>query len=311
MNCNSIIDHKEHIKGAIVTGATSMIGVAIIESCIKRNIPVLAVVRKNTKRINRLPDSHLVDICYCELDDLKSLKCECGKYDVFFHLAWEGTTKQERDNPIIQEKNIKYALDAVEVARKSGCKKFIGAGSQAEYGRTDGVITSQTRVAPEISYGIAKYTAGKLTRKLCEQYGLIHIWARIFSVYGKYDNEETMINYAINTFLKGKDAEFSASTQMWDYLNEKDAGECIYRLGEFVNRNGVYCIASGDSRPLKDYMLEIKNTYFQDANIIFAEEDERSKYGIVPYVEDLFEDIGYKPEITFAEGIKLLIESKM
>lgn len=309
MNGDSIMKQQERVKGVIVTGATSMIGIAIIESCVRRNVPVLAVVRENTKRINRLPKSDLIDIAYCELNKLKELKIEYGKYDVFYHLAWEGTSKQDRENPIIQEKNIRYALDAVDMAKRCGCIKFVGAGSQAEYGRTDGIITPQTRVAPEISYGIAKYAAGQLTRKLCEQYGLVHIWARIFSVYGIYDNESTMINYAINTFLRGEQVEFSAATQMWDYLNEKDAGEFMYRLGEKVDKNGVYCIASGDKRTLKEYILEIRDTFFENANIKFAEEDDRSKYGIEPDVEDLFFVTDYKPEISFCDGIGMVIKN--
>ena len=41
----------------VVTGATSMIGVALIKECIKNSDQVLAIVRKGTKRLNRLPKS--------------------------------------------------------------------------------------------------------------------------------------------------------------------------------------------------------------------------------------------------------------
>ena len=45
------------MKKIAVTGATSMIGIALIEECVKKNIEVLAIVRKKTKNINRLPVS--------------------------------------------------------------------------------------------------------------------------------------------------------------------------------------------------------------------------------------------------------------
>lgn len=44
------------MKKIAVTGATSMIGIALIEECVKKNIEVSAIVRK-TKNINRLPVS--------------------------------------------------------------------------------------------------------------------------------------------------------------------------------------------------------------------------------------------------------------
>ena len=43
-----------------VTGATSMIGCALIRECITNGTQVLAVVRRGTKRLERLPASPLV-----------------------------------------------------------------------------------------------------------------------------------------------------------------------------------------------------------------------------------------------------------
>ena len=52
---------------------------------------------------------------------------------------------------------------------KLGCYKFIGAGSQAEYGRVEGKLTALTLTFPENGYGIAKLCAGQMSRILCEQ----------------------------------------------------------------------------------------------------------------------------------------------
>ena len=67
-----------------------------------------------------------------------------------------------------------------------------------------------------------------------------------------------MINYAIDRFMKGETARFSSAEQMWDYLYEDDAGRMFYLIGELVNENQVYCIASGESRPLKEFIMELK-----------------------------------------------------
>ena len=34
----------------------------------------------------------------------------------------------------LQNLNVKYALDAVRLAKRLGCRRFIGIGPQAEYG---------------------------------------------------------------------------------------------------------------------------------------------------------------------------------
>ena len=291
------------MKRVVVTGATSMIGVALIKECIKNGVEVLAIVRRQSVNLNRLPESDMIEICECNLNQLDTIPAN-GQYDVFYHLAWAHTAKAQRDDPVLQERNIKYSLDAVELANKLGCKKFIGAGSQAEYGRVDHVITSETAVAPLISYGMAKYAAGRLCAKLCRQYGMICIWGRIFSVYGQHDNKETMLSYAIDQFQKSETAKFSSAMQMWDYLHEDDAGRIFYLLGQVVQKERVYCIASGTSRKLKEYILEVKDIFGEDARCEFANEaEESSRIGLEVNTEDLVRDIDYIPRVSFREGI--------
>lgn len=49
---------------------------------------------------------------------MKSFVPEENDYDVFYHLAWAGTTGTARDDADLQLKNIEYTLDAVELAKK-------------------------------------------------------------------------------------------------------------------------------------------------------------------------------------------------
>lgn len=298
------------MKRIVVTGATSMIGIALIEECIKNDVEVLAIIRKNSNRLYRLPQSELLHIVECDLDELETISSE-KSYDVFYHLAWAYTSKEYRDDPILQEKNIRYTLDAVNLAKKLGCGKFVGAGSQAEYGKVDHIITPDTPVFPSTAYGMAKYAAGRLSEKLCSQYNLIHVWGRVFSVYGRYDNEGTMLDYAIERFIQKKPAQFSAATQKWDYLNEKDAGKIFFLLGEKIGVSSVYCIASGNARPLKEFIFEVKEYFGEEAECKFAEISKNSEiFGLQADIHDLMREIGYVPETSFREGIVAMIHYK-
>ena len=147
------------MKKVIVTGATGMIGVALTKYLLDRDINVLAIVRQNSKRANNLPHNKNLKIVECNLDHLNQLCMETNDYDTFFHLAWEGTIGETRNDNMIQSLNIQYTLDAVELARKSGCNTFIGAGSQAEFGRVEGIITEDSIENPDNAYGQAKLKA--------------------------------------------------------------------------------------------------------------------------------------------------------
>ena len=83
-----------------------------------------------------------------------------------------GGSEQGRNDMITQVKNIQYTLDAVHVARMSGCKVFIGTGSQAEYGRVDTALKPDTPCFPENGYGMAKLCAGQMSRVECEKMGI-------------------------------------------------------------------------------------------------------------------------------------------
>ncbi len=298
---------KFKMQKVIVTGAASMIGCALIKECIANDIEVLALVRKNSAHLDRLPKSDLIKIYECNLNELINLKIT-GEYDVFYHLAWDFSAKESRDNPILQEPNIKYTLDAVELARALKCHKFIGAGSQAEYGKVNHVITPDTETAPFSSYGIAKYAAGRLSQKLCEQYGIIHIWGRIFSVYGRNDNNNTMLSYAINQFRKNEIATFTAGTQLWDYLHENDAGRIFYLLGSSVEESNLYCIASGRAMCLKEYILKLADCFNRKVKYEFVENlDGLEPLSLQADISKLIRDIHFHPNTSFEEGIKDMV----
>ena len=259
---------------AVITGATGMIGRTLIEYLLNKDIKVLAIIREKSKRTENLPKHQNLNIIECNLSNLSNLELVENDYDTFFHLGWDGTYGDKRNDMFLQTTNIKYTLDAVELAKRLGCKTFIGAGSQAEYGRVDGIINENTRENPENGYGIAKLTAGKMSRILANQYNIKHIWTRIFSVYGPYDSEQTMIMSSIKNMLKGISPDYTKGEQIWDYLYSEDVAKALYLISIYGKNNTTYCIANGNQQPLKKYIEIIKNQINKDIKL---------KLGSIPY----------------------------
>ena len=304
-------NEEDQLKKIIVTGATSMLGTALIDVAVSKGTEVYAIVRPDTNRMDRLNGSDLVHVVSCALEDLDKLCGIPSDCDALFHFAWEGAKKEEREDPMTHARNIKYTLDAVEVAKRFGCKKFIGVGSQAEYGPVGGVILEDTPCAPKTPYGIGKLAAGLLSRKLCEKNGIIHIWGRVFSVYGPHDNKGTMIDYAIERFSNRERAQFSSGEQAWNYLYESDCGMIFFLLGEKIESDSIYRIAHPESRALRDYISEMADIMDAKDLCSFAEKTgDGSVYGIETKDEKLFSDIGFVPEVSFAEGIRRILNTR-
>lgn len=294
------------MKKAIITGPTGGVGIALVEYLIKQNVAVTAVCRSGSKRISRLPKSELLTIIECDLSELSKLSEMIDEeQDVFYHFAWDGTFGDARNATAVQVQNIQYTLDAVEAAAKLGCKRFVGAGSQAEYGRVEGMLDAMTPVFPENGYGMAKLCAGQMSRLRCEQLGIEHVWTRILSVYGPGDGEKTLVSSLIRKFLSGEVPACTKGEQIWDYLYSKDAARALYLLGDKGVHGKTYCIGSGDAKPLADYIRVIRDMVNPDMEIGFGEipYGEKQVMHLCADIEELRQDTGYAPQYTFEQGI--------
>lgn len=299
------------MRTAVITGPTGTIGMALIEKLINEGVRIVAVCRPKSERISRIPKHENVRIVECSLKDMDKLPdiIQDGA-DVFYHFAWDGTFGDTRNDLNLQNNNVKYALDAVKAAKKIGCTKFVGAGSQAEYGRVEGMLKPNTPAFPENGYGIAKLCAGQMTKIMCEQLGLEHIWVRILSIYGPYDGENTMIMSVIGKILSGEKPSLTKGEQMWDYLYSKDVANAFYLVGEKGKNGTVYCIGSGKARPLKEYVERIRDLI--DTSVELGIGDipygEKQVMYLCADIEKLMDDTGFVPEYNFDEGIRETIE---
>lgn len=299
-----------NLKKIVLTGATSTIGTALIRQCIENSIEVIAFVNPGSSNEKRIPNNSLIKKIYCSLDEMKTFEETSDlSAQAFFHLAWGFTNRQVRDNPDSQADNIKYSLDSVELARKLGCSVYIGAGSQAEYGRYSEIISEETITKPETAYGMAKLCSGQMTRLKCDDYGIKHIWPRIFSTYGPNTQDSTIINYTINSLLHQKKPSLSKCEQIWDFLYVDDAAKALLLLAEKGKNGEIYNIASGKTRTLKEYIEIVKRKIDSSATIGYGELSYNSNtvMHLAADITKVRRDIGFEPSIDFEEGIEKTI----
>lgn len=302
---------------AIVTGSTGMLAIATINLLLKEGYEVVAVARPNSKRLDNIPSSDRVVVAEVALDELETLpeallSVGIDSADLFFHFAWDGTFGDNRNNMDLQLINIEASLKAVRVAASLKCSSFMGAGSQAEYGRVmDGTkLSGNTPCNPENGYGIAKLTASEMTRIEAKKLGIKHIWVRILSTFGQFDGAHTMVMSGIGKMLDGEKASYTKGEQMWDYLYCKDAARAFYLAATKGVDGSVYPVGSGKVRPLSDYIKAIRNAINPDLPIGFGEVEYYP--GQVMYlcadIDKLKEDTGFEPEYTFEDAIVEVVD---
>lgn len=296
----------------IITGASGMIGSHLTNVCLANGTEVIAVVRKGSKKIDNIPNDAHVRIVECDLNEITRLPdIISGKYDAFYHFAWDGVFGNDRNNVGKQVDNIDNSISAVEAAAKLGCNKFIFAGSQAEYGLKNCKLSVNTVAEPITPYGIAKYTVNKLGAIRALDLGMEFCSGRILSAYGPRDNSYTMIMTLIDKLIKGESVDLTTGDQIWDYVYAKDAANAFYLMGINGVHGKAYPIASGESKPLKEFVREIYGIVGNDRAILNFGAIQLGDNAVKHLAADLSEltsDTGYVTQYSFIDGIRETID---
>ena len=302
---------ERSISRAVITGPTGAIGTALCLELAKQGIHVFAVCRPGSHRMGAIPVHENITVVSCDAAELFRLKALIPEgADAFFHFAWAHTIGAGRNDMSAQIENIRYTIDAVRAAAALGCKVFLGAGSQAEYGRVEGVLTPDTPCFPENGYGIAKLCAGQMSRVEAQNLGIDHVWIRVLSVYGPGDGPATMISSVTRQLLEGQEPALTEGIQQWDYLYSGDAASAFYLAAKHGISGNIYPLGSGQAMPLKIYIQQLRDAVDPALPLGF---------GKIPYgplqvmhlqadISALTKDTGFTPRTEFADGIRETIQ---
>ncbi|MDR3594096.1 NAD(P)-dependent oxidoreductase [Clostridium sp.] len=300
------------MKNVVVTGATSFIGMHLIKECLKNNCVVIAVVRPNSKNLDRLPKNNFLTILEIDIKKIEKIidKIEIKKIDVFYHLAWDGVRLPYRNDTILQNENYNCAVNTMKAAKLLECDTFIGAGSQAEYGKCVGKINESYPAKPITEYGKAKLKTYQTLRKIAKENSMKFIWARIFSVYGIYDYRGTLVMSTLEKMIKNESIQLTKCAQNWDFIYVEDLTRAMYLLANTSCIDGIYNIASGESRQLKEFVIDMKNICKSKSELQFGAIPYNSE-GVIsfePIVDKLKQNTGWSCNVAFKEGIKKILE---
>ena len=298
----------------LITGATSMIGSALIERLAHDGHRVIAVARTNAAKTLRIRQLPFVEIVHCDMDSYGNLSgLISDSVDAAVLMAWNGTRGKDRMDAAIQQQNEVCNASLLPELAKLGCHMIMTAGSQAEYGplyseqaQTEDMEHILTPNMVRVSYAFIKWQIHSVGNKI---FRLIE--PRFFSLYGPDDNENTLIMSLLRSMLRNEPCKMTSCVQLWDFLYIDDAVDGWVKLLTKEHLRGIYNFGSGDSRPLKEYIEEMYRMTGSRSSLL---------YGAIPYPEtgmvsihpsvDRLRATGWAPKVRFADGIDKIITAK-
>lgn len=300
------------MKKAIVTGANGFVGSNVCKELTKQGVKVYAVVKDETENINTIKSLPDIQIIYCDLNCINTLdhKISDRDIDVFYHFAWVGSAGELRCNEEVQLQNALWTAQALRLADKINCKKFVHAGSIMEKETYTAVYTQNSTPSLPYIYGAGKLTAHTICKPIANNLNIDLCWAVITNAYGAGELSPRFINSTIRKIIANEPLQFTSATQNYDFIYIDDVAKAFVAIGKYGKANKEYTIGSGNAKPLKKFIIELCKILSPNAEPIFG--DILFTGVNMPLTafdtSDIETDCHFKPTVSFSEGVKLTMD---
>lgn len=250
-----------------------------------------------------------IDVNFENLKELSKEDVRLKNVDVFFHFAWAGTSGMERADVEMQMKNVQYTYNVVKFAAEIGCKKFVNAGSIMEYEVMKNIPVDGIKPGSGTIYSTAKLTADFMAKIISTQLEISYINVIISNIYGVGERSARFLNSTLLKMLQGETIALTHGRQMYDFIYVTDAVKAIILVSKKGNVNESYYIGNRKPRPLKDFIIEMKEVVGSNSKLEFGKIPHNGiGLNYNEFDTGKLETLQFVPKISFRDGIILTMK---
>lgn len=292
-------------------------------------IPKAAIANNRLVQSEKYPNYQFVKMDLEDRDNLKIL-FDDHDFDVVVNLAAQAGVRYSLINPVSYvQSNIVGFMNILEGCRHKRVKHLVYASSSSVYGLNENVPFS---TSDNVDHPISLYAASKKSNELMAHtyshlYGLPTTGLRFFTVYGPWGRPDMALFLFTKAMLAGKPIQvYNYGKMSRDFTYVDDIVEGIMRVMEHAPSGNPTWTGKdpdpGSSRaPYKIYNIG-NNNPVQLMDFIEAIEEnlaltaEKKMMPLQPgdvtttyaNVDDLVEDLDYKPNTSVRQGIQAFVE---
>jgi nucleoside-diphosphate-sugar epimerase len=248
------------MKKVLVTGATGFIGNYVVEELLRKNHSVIASSsnREKAERASWFNKVNYIPFDLAETDFFKDYYSFFGRPDLVIHLAWEGLPNYS--SSFHREINLPRHSAFLKNLVLHGCKDLTVTGTCFEYGLQEGALSEEMPAQPVTIYAVAKDELRKNLERLQEQYSFVLKWVRLFYIYGKGQNPNSLLSQLDNAIARGERTfNMSPGDQVRDFLPVEKAAEHIVAIAAQQKVSGIINSCSAVPVTVKEFV----NSYLQ------------------------------------------------
>ena len=297
------------MKNVIVTGANGFLGKTLVKSLIEKDYHVVALDIRFDDELKNNPHIICINVLNKEPADFEKDIPKID-YSCFFHLAWAGTSGPARADYALQLNNVKLTCDYIRLCKKIGCNRLIYASSINEMETYEYLQSDDIEPSGGYIYGTGKLAAHLMGETVAKMNEIEFIPVIITNIYGVGEKSARMIYTSINKLIHKEHCSFTAGYQTYDFIYLTDAINSIIAVSEKGKAFNRYYIGSGEPKPLREFLLEMRDIVDPQAEIGLG--DIPFKGIDISYdqfdLKKVQRDTGYINQVPFSEGIKMTAE---
>jgi UDP-glucose 4-epimerase len=302
----------------LITGGCGFIGSHIAEALLENGHEVVVYDNLSSgyeKNISGLNGS--LELIKADIRDDKAFVNALDGVTGIFHEAALVSVFKSVDDPL--ENHDINSLGTLKVllhARDLGVERVVLASSAAVYGNDPALPKKENmKPLPESPYGLSKLDLEHYARLFNRLYGVDTVCLRYFNVYGPRQDPSSMYSGVISRFADfisscKNPVVFGDGEQTRDFVYVKDVVQANLLAMESAGATGkVYNVGTGSQTSLLDLLEAFRSVTGKDFQTDFQEQRAGDIRHSVSDISAISSDLGYKPQYSVREGLKLLLKS--
>ena len=302
----------------LVTGGAGFIGSCFVRHELKKhpdykiiNLDALTYCG-NIENLNDVKDNPNYTFVHGNICDRKLVRELVAESDCIVNFAAESHVDNSIKHPeIFVETNVQGTLNLLQAGKELGVERYLQVSTDEVYGTLGktGYFYETTPLAPNSPYSASKASADMLVRAYRETYGLPTLNTRCSNNYGPYQYPEKLIPFFISQLLNGEKVPvYGDGLNVRDWLYVYDHCEAIDVVLHKGKIGEVYNVGGHNEKTNMEITHLILEAMGKDESSIKYVKDRLGhdrRYAISN--NKITAELGWKPSITFEEGIKLTI----
>ena len=304
-------------KNILITGTEGFIGSHLLESLIKNDCNIRAMVLYNSFNswgwLDTLDPYILknIEIVQGDVRDPKSTDKACKNIDYIFHLASLIAIPYSYNSPYSYlETNALGTLNMLESSIKNNITKFIHTSTSEVYGSAEKIpITEKTPIVSKSPYSATKIAADQIAYSYHSTFGLPVGIIRPFNTYGPRQSNRAIIPTIITQLINKKNIKLGSlyPTRDFTYITDTIDGFIKFAInpksvGQIIN------IGSGYEISIENLVKLLFKITQKDLKIITDKKRIRPKDGEVDRLRagnrKAAKIIGWKPKYSGKSGLE-------